>query len=279
MHAVAPTLRRRSRARRPPLGGATLKRLAVAGLAVAVLAAGYLVARESSVVRVRDVFVTGVAPAQEAKVHEALRRAAADMTTLHVREDELRAAIAPYAAVADLRVDARLPDKLAIEVVERRPAAMVVAGGQRIPADADGRLLRGLTPATELPTVRLDRIPAEGPVDDRRARATIAILGAAPDALLRRVERGRSGPKGLLLELDRGPDLIFGSASRARAKWAAAARVLADPGAQGAVYLDLRIPERTAAGGVGPIEPEPTPVAPTGDTAAPPATAPTDPQP
>lgn len=279
MHTVAPTLRRRSRARRSPLGGTALRRLAVAGLAVAVIGALYLVVRESSVVRVRDVYVTGVAAAHEAEVHAALRRAAADMTTLHVREDELRAAIAPYAAVADLRVDARLPDKLAIEVVERRPAAMVVAGGQRIPADGEGRLLRGLTPASELPVVRLDRMPAGTWVEDRPARAMIGILGGAPRELLPRVERGRSSEKGLLLELDRGPDLIFGSASRVRAKWAAAARVLAEPGVQGAVYLDLRIPERTAAGGVGPIEPEPTPTPPAAGDVAPPAVDPANPQP
>ncbi|MDP9385352.1 MAG: hypothetical protein M3P50_08990, partial [Actinomycetota bacterium] len=125
-----------------------------------------------------------------------------------------------------------------------------------------------------LPAVRVDRMPGGGRVEDRRALAMIAILGAAPRALLARVERGRSSPKGLLLELDRGPDLIFGSASRVPAKWAAAARVLADTGAQGALYLDLRIPERTAAGGVGPIEPEPTPAGPAADPTAPPTTPP-----
>lgn len=282
MQTVAPTLRRRSRARRSKPAGTAVRRLAVAGLLVAVLGAAFMILRESSVVRVRDVYVTGVSSGQAEKVRTALRSAAADMTTLHVREDELRAAVAPYTSIADLRVDAELPDKLAIEVVERRPAAVVVAGGRRIPVDAAGTLLRGLQPATALPVVRLERMPASGRVGDPRARAAIALLGGAPDELLGRVERARAGPKGLQLELDRGPDLIFGSASRLRAKWAAAARVLADTGARGAVYLDLRIPERTAAGGVGPIEPEeivPPASDPAAPSAVPPTGVPTDPQP
>ncbi|MET0811192.1 MAG: hypothetical protein ABWY65_08780, partial [Thermoleophilaceae bacterium] len=61
------------------------------------------------------------------------------------------------------------------------------------------------------------------------------------------------------------PELIFGDARRARAKWAAAARVLADPEARGASYIDLRIPGRPAAGGL-PAETV-APVAPAGHTA------------
>ena len=56
-----------------------------------------------------------------------------------------------------------------------------------------------------------------------------------------------------MLALTDGPDLIFGDAYDARRKWLAAARVLAASGAAGATYLDLRIPERVAAGGLGPV--------------------------
>ena len=47
-----------------------------------------------------------------------------------------------------------------------------------------------------------------------------------------------------------GPELIFGDATRARAKWIAATRVLADPEAEGASYIDVRLPGRPAAGGL-----------------------------
>ncbi|HWH94409.1 MAG TPA: cell division protein FtsQ/DivIB, partial [Baekduia sp.] len=76
-------------------------------------------------------------------------------------------------------------------------------------------------------------------------------LAAAPAALRDRVQRAattRGG--GLTLTLRNGPELRFGGADRLAAKWAAAAAVLADDASAGATYLDLRYPERPAAGGL-----------------------------
>jgi cell division protein FtsQ len=42
---------------------------------------------------------------------------------------------------------------------------------------------------------------------------------------------------------------MLGSTERPRAKWAAAARVLSDSSSEGATYIDVRLPERPAAGG------------------------------
>ena len=67
------------------------------------------------------------------------------------------------------------------------------------------------------------------------------------------------GAKGLTADLRDGPPLVFGSADDAAVKWAAAARVLAEPSAAGATYLDLRVPGRVAAGGIGPVPQEPPP--------------------
>jgi hypothetical protein len=58
--------------------------------------------------------------------------------------------------------------------------------------------------------------------------------------------------------------VIFGDATRLRAKWAAASRVLADLEASGASYVDVRLPGRPAAGGL-PAETI-VPVAPAGAT-------------
>ena len=57
------------------------------------------------------------------------------------------------------------------------------------------------------------------------------------------------------MTLKNGPELVFGTDADARAKWLAAARVLAESSAAGATYLDLRIPGRVAAGGLAPVEP------------------------
>jgi cell division protein FtsQ len=76
----------------------------------------------------------------------------------------------------------------------------------------------------------------------------VAVLGAAPRELRDLVGGIRWDAAGLHVELRPGPRLDFGGAGRARAKWAAAARVLSDPRAAGASYLDLRVPDRPLAG-------------------------------
>jgi hypothetical protein len=86
------------------------------------------------------------------------------------------------------------------------------------------------------------------------------VVAAAPGELRGRIERAQLGPRGIELDLRDGPDLIFGARTRLDAKWAAATGVMADSSAQGATYLDLRLPEWTAAGGLGGVE-QPAPSA------------------
>lgn len=237
----------------------------VAGVLVGAcaLAGGWFWLRDASVVQVRDVFVTGLTSSEEPQIREALKNAALDMTTLHVREDQLQAAVAQYPSVAGLAVDAKFPHKLSIEVRERAPVAAIESGrGTRVAASGDGRMLRGMK-ASGLPTLRVGSAPAGERVTDRRTLGALGVAGGAPPELRGRIARLWSGERGLTLDLRNGPDLVFGSGSDAHRKWAAALRVLADPSSQGATYLDLRVPERVAAGGLGPVEPEPTAVPPT----------------
>jgi cell division protein FtsQ len=177
------------------------------------------------------------------------------MTTLHVRRDALRSAVAAYPSVAGLRVDADFPHGLAIEVTEHRPVAALDVDGRRVPVTGGGIVLTGVQADAELPSIRRTAIPGER-VDDPRTRTALAVAAAAPDELLERSERLRWSPNGLTLELRDGPPLVFGTREHAAAKWAAAARVLADPSAAGATYLDLRIPGRVAAGGLDPVPQE-----------------------
>ena len=272
MDGLASPLRVRLRPRRlARLEAATRRRIAVAAGLLALLAGGWIWVRDSSLVAVREVVVVGSTSSQETRVREALTAAARDMTTLHVRVDALRGAVAPYASVADLDVDAAPPHKLTIEVVERKPAALVAVGVERIPVTSGGLLLRGVRPDPALPQVRMDQLPSGGQLTDAAAGAAVGVLAGAPPELHGRVDGARMGAPGLVVGLRDGPDLVFGTADRSRAKWAAALRVLAASSAKGATYLDLRIPEWTAAGGVGPVEPEPT--------AAPVAETTPDPQP
>jgi cell division protein FtsQ len=220
------------------------------------LVGGWLWVRDSSLAKVTKVSVTGVTTSEEDRIRAALERAARDMTTLHVREDVLHDAVAPYPSVAGLRVDTDFPHGMAVEVLEHRPVAAIDVDGRRTPVSGAGVVLTGVQADRGLPEIRRDRTPS-GRIDDDRTRAALAVAAAAPEALLERSERLSYGPDGLLIDLRDGPPLVFGTHDDAAAKWAAAARVLAEPSAAGATYLDLRVPGRVAAGGLGPIPQEP----------------------
>lgn len=88
-------------------------------------------------------------------------------------------------------------------------------------------------------------------VSDTRGRQLVELVAAAPSALRRRATEATVTDLGLTLEMKDGPRLYFGTADDLNAKWTAVARVLADPAAEGATYLDVRVPERVAAGGLG----------------------------
>jgi cell division protein FtsQ len=218
-------------------------------LIVLLVAAG-LWLRDSPLVAVQRVKVTGLSGPEAGRISALLDGAARDMTTLHVRVDQLRAVLEPYPVVKDVRVSTQFPHGLHITVIENTPVAAVLADGATTPVDASGHLLRGAAQRV-LPIVPLSVAPGGQRVADRTAMRAIAALAAAPPALRERVLRAtttRDG--GLTLDLRNGPDLRFGGTDRLAAKWAAAVAVLADPNAAGATYLDLRYPERPAAGGL-----------------------------
>ncbi len=238
--------------------------LAAVLLLAAILGGGWLWARDSQFVRVERVRVTGATTSEEPSIRAALEAAALDMSTLHVRRDVLDEAVASYPSVAGLHVKADFPHDLAIEVLERRPVAALEIHGRRVPVSSGGIVLTGVEADRNLPAIRRDAAPAGGRVDDARTRAAVAVAAAAPPALLARSDRLWWGPKGLTADLSDGPPLVFGTGDDADLKWAGAARVLAEPSAAGATYLDLRVPGRVAAGGIGPVPQEPPPEEPSG---------------
>lgn len=230
------------------------------GLVVLVALAGssWMWLRDSDLVAVRDVQITGVTASDGERVRAALETAAQEMTTLHVREQALREATASLTSVKDVRVKTDFPHAMTIQVIERRPVA-ALAGGRgerRIPVTGEGVLLRGVTAERDLPSLVLRRTAVGPKVTDRRALRALAVASAAPDPLLRRSSAVEISSRGVVVSLKNGPELVFGSGEQADEKWRAAARVLAETSAQGATYLDLRIPGRVAAGGLAPVAPE-----------------------
>ena len=224
------------------------KWLLIALAVLVVLAAGYQFwLRDSPLVSVDQVTVTGLTTKDASRVRAQLVMAARTMTTLHVEKGELEDSIAAYPVVRALEVKADFPHKLEIHVIEHRPAATV----NGLAVAGDGTILRGLPIEGSLP-----KIDARDDLQGDRLSSPAALHGArvaglAPAALRPRLERiEMRSQDGIVVELRDGPELIFGDAALVRAKWVAAARVLADPDSQGATYIDVRLPGRPAAGGL-----------------------------
>ncbi len=235
---------------RPSKGRIWGRRLiAVAGVAV-VIAAGFLFwLRNSSLFEVEEVVVVGATTSKE-QIKTALAEAAKDMTTLHVREDDLAHAVSGFPTVASLKVDAMPLHKLEIEITERTPVATVGVGDESVPVSGDGHLLRGLELDRELPSIE----PASPPGSQTLAEDDIEqaeLLGAAPPELLEQVDGTRLDPEagGVVADLDNGIELRLGDSSDATAKWAAAAAVFVDPGLGTPAYVDVSVPDKPVSGG------------------------------
>jgi cell division protein FtsQ len=273
--SIDQTLTRSRGARRRPLRNARrgsarsvrmrrprLRHLLAVALLAGLLAGGWLWLRDASLTQVRAVTVTGTTSSAEPRIREALEGAARGMTTLHVRKDVLRKAVAGFPSVAGIRTRTDFPHGLAIEVLERRPAAVLANGDQLLAVTGSGLLLRDVSAPDTVPEIAISTpVPGER-VQDPKLLGALAMAAAAPPALAKRTISIGWGTRGLNAQLESGPPLVFGSSADAAAKWAGAARVLADPSSEGALYLDLRVPGRVAAGGIGPVpEPTPAPVA------------------
>lgn len=238
---------RAARLPRPPQVSLRLVGAVVA--AAVVLVGGWMWLRDSSLVRVSQVRVTGTSGFGSAAVRSALDAAARDMTTLNVDEAALRSAVSRYALVRDVQATAHPPHRLDIRVIERVPIGVIRTGGTPTVVADDGTFLRGV-PAAALPEIGARVPPGGSRVRDRKTAAKVAVLAEAPAKLRGRILRVTLGRYGLQARLREGLVLRFGDGQRLRAKWLAAQAVMRDPGAAEATYIDLRIPARPAAGGL-----------------------------
>jgi cell division protein FtsQ len=288
-----------------------LRLVAMAALVVAAALGGlyYGWARDSSLVQVRDVTVVGLTGPEAPRLRKQLELAAGEMTTLHVREEALRKAVATEPSILGLRVTPDFPHGLRIDVLENHPVAAIdVPGSGLVPIAGNGTLMPGHRSDAAVPELRPAAAPRIGRdsgapprLADDRAADLVHVASTAPPALLRRaatieVRRG----EGIVVTMRNGPRLIFGDASRLPDKWRGAAGVLASKGAQGATYVDVRLADRPVAGGLkapvpppgmtttaptaapapAPVAPVPVPSTPAGgSTAAPAVAAPVTPAP
>jgi cell division protein FtsQ len=228
------------------------RRIALLGAlgAVLLLGAGWLWFRDSSLVAVQQVTVTGETGPDADAIHSALVASARSMTTLDVQTGRLYAAVSAYPVVRSLKVTTSFPHRMSIRVLEELPVAQIVVAGRRIAVAADGTLLHDLAAVpSSLPTIQLAAPPGGARLMDKGALQALAAARTAPRALAPRITTisVAQGP-GLMVRLDNGPAIYLGDDRDLHAKWSAALAVLNDPGSAGASYVDVTDPGRPAAG-------------------------------
>jgi cell division protein FtsQ len=223
----------------------------LAAIVVLLLAGGgaWLWLRDSSLVAVNGVTVTGVSGPNAARIDAALEAAARGMSTLHVDAAKLRAAVAEFPSVKDIKVSTAFPHGMRIRVTEQQAVATLLSGGQRVAVAGDGTVLRDASARSGLPTLPVGALPSGSRISDQRTLAILGVLGAAPYQLLNHVQGvADNATHGVVVQLRDGPNLYFGDPGLDGAKWTAASAVLADPGSIGAGYIDVTDPRRPAAG-------------------------------
>jgi cell division protein FtsQ len=222
----------------------------VAGIvSVPLLIGSWLWLRDSALVVVQRVRVSGLHDPEAGAIEAALSAAARRMSTLHVNLGALRAAVVPFPVVRDVQATASFPHALSIRVIEQPPVAALVVAGTRTAVAADGVVLGPALLSSAVPTIEGGYAPGTGGrVRDGALLNALSVLGAAPAPFVKVAARVYTGPNGLTVAMRNGLLVYFGDATRPHAKWLSLARVLADPSSSGASYLDVRVPERPAAG-------------------------------
>lgn len=252
---------RRVRVSMPSLSGVRLPKLhkpsrlqlLIAALIVAILCAcTWLLVRNSSLVAVETVEISGLEGYYDRAARKAVVAEAMQMTTMNFDEDRIRDAAAAFVNVEGVTVKTDLPHNVSIDFDVVRPVVVGKVNGRTVALSEDGEILAGAQGLSVLPTIDVSGVIRGNRVTDGKALAATTVLGAAPDVLLRKVSKVRWGRSGLTLELEKGVLLYFGNAKYASTKWRDATTVLASPGTAGLSYIDLRAPGRPAVGGLGP---------------------------
>ncbi len=221
--------------------------LVVVTVLAIVLAAAYVWFRDSGFVAAEKVTVSGAGGDEE--LVAALKGEAVEMSTLHFDAGRLAEVAARFGNVDAVTVKADFPHTLGVTVSLRDAVGYVESSDGKFVAASDGTLSPAEQIPQGLPPLQLEAEPGAGTVgaDDLEL---LRVIKAAPQKLTPLISGGAlSHDNGPVLTLGDGIELRFGDDSQARAKWIAAAAVLADPEVTTLSYIDLTSPSRPAAGG------------------------------
>jgi cell division protein FtsQ len=231
----------------------TLSR-AVALLVLTGLVAGAVALWDSPVLDLRRVEVGGNRRVQARDIVVASELSSRDHL-LRISTSNVAARVEQSPWVAAARVERILPSSVRITVVERTPAAVVVAGPWSYLVDAQGVVLEKATTAassSRLPVIA--DLPAQGLLPGRHVPLpqfgqALTILSILPPAMRDRVAVVRApSVESITIELSGGPVILFGPAERLGDK-RFALRAIAAKAEQDRMVLasiDVRVPDRPA---------------------------------
>ncbi|MBI2691802.1 MAG: hypothetical protein HYX29_07665 [Solirubrobacterales bacterium] len=217
----------------------------------AIVAAGFMLVRNSSLVEVREVKVVGLSGYYDKQARSAVVAEAMQMTTMNFSAERVQEAAAGFVDVAGVSVETDFPHGATIYVDVRKPVLVARLNGRTVTLSQEGEVISTARSVAGLPKVEASGTVVNNRVTGGRALSAARLLGAAPDVLLRQVDEIKWGRFGIVVSMAKGTDLYFGTSADAKLKWRDAATVLASDAATGASYLDLRVPGRPAIGGLG----------------------------
>jgi cell division septal protein FtsQ len=208
---------------------------------------GWLLVRSSPLFSVDQVTIVGLSPNALPVVSDDLIAAARTQTTTDFSVAAVRAAVARYTLIENVRAQTHFPHAVRIVISERVAVARLDAAGRWFALASDGSVVSGLADAGPVAVLHSRRLPQRGRTDDRFVLLALRVLSDAPAPLRARAAAITRADGELTVYLRRGPRLILGNSALLHAKWDAAAAVLADPSSRGATYIDLQVPSRPAA--------------------------------
>lgn len=220
-------------------------------LLAAIVAGGFMLMRNSSLVEVREVKVVGLSGHYDKDARSAVVAEAMQMTTVNFNAERVQEAAAGFVDVAGVTVETDFPHGATIYLDVRRPVLVARLNGRTVTLSQEGEVITAATSVAGLPKIETSGSVVNNRVTGGKALAAAKLLGAAPDVLMRKVDAIKWGKFGIVVSMAKGPDLYFGTSEDATLKWRDAATVLASDAATGASYLDLRVPGRPAVGGLG----------------------------
>ena len=231
-----------------PSGRSLVIGFALVGAAVALYVAG----RNTSLLAVHDIRVTGATARVERQVEQALQPLVG-MSLLRVGTTDVAERLLAIPDVETVTIDRAFPHGLHVELTTARRVAVLRQGKAAYVVSERARILasapRGISPALPriwVPTA-VDLSVGATVGDPRTAAAVHAATAVVQDGLGGlRVRTVQAGDDLLTYTLRNGFEVRLGSLQQVSLKLAIARRILAQGGVER--YVDVSVPERPVAG-------------------------------